>query len=99
MILRVSTAFVVAACALYVFAQEKSPSLATLPGVSEKCTVPPGAQPWLDAKQTPACRALEVIPQMTHEEKLAFRIAVPRLGLNAQAGSDGPFGLAAGGRG
>ncbi len=36
---------------------------------------------------------------MTHEEKLAFRIAVARLGLNATAGSDGPYGLVAGGRG
>lgn len=38
-------------------------------------------------------RALEVIPRMTHEEKLPFRIAVPRRGLEAKAGSDGPYGL------
>ena len=75
-------------------------ALAEIPGVSAgKCAPPPGDQPWLDAKQTPSCRALEVIPQMTYDEKLNFRIAVPRLGLNATAGSDGPYGLAAGGRG
>ena len=75
--------------------------LAMVPGVSgEKCAPQAGAErPWLDTKQTPSCRALEVIPQMTYEEKLSFRIAVPRLGLNATAGSDGPYGLAAGGRG
>jgi len=75
-----------------------TPTLAEIPGVSAaNCTLPAGEQPWLDAKQSPQCRALEVIPQMTHQEKLAFRIAVPRLGLNATAGSDGPYGLAAGG--
>ncbi|MDE3197240.1 MAG: hypothetical protein KGN84_12900, partial [Acidobacteriota bacterium] len=73
--------------------------LATLPGVSEKCSPPAGDRPWLDTKQTPACRALEAIPQMTYEEKLSFRIAAPRLGLDATAGSDGPYGLAAFGRG
>ncbi|HVY93784.1 MAG TPA: glycoside hydrolase family 3 N-terminal domain-containing protein, partial [Bryobacteraceae bacterium] len=76
-----------------------APGLAEIPGVSATGCTPSGDKPWLDAKQTPACRALEVIPQMTHEEKLAFRIAVPRLGLDAKAGSDGPYGLVAGGRG
>jgi beta-glucosidase len=72
--------------------------LAVMPGVSaDNCSPPAGERPWLDAKQTPACRALEVIPQMTHAEKLAFRVGLPRLGLNAIAGSDGPYGLAAGG--
>jgi beta-glucosidase len=51
----------------------------------------------MDAKQTPSCRALEVIPQMTHAEKLAFRVGLPRLGLTAAGAGDGPFGLAAGG--
>lgn len=86
---------------LLVVHAETPVKLAMVPGVSgEKCAPQPGAErPWLDTKQTPSCRALEVIPQMTYEEKLAFRIAVPRLGLNATAGSDGPYGLAAGGRG
>jgi len=58
-------------------------ALAEIPGVSAtNCAPPAGERPWLDAKQSPQCRALEVIPQMTHEEKLAFRIAVPRLGQN-----------------
>ncbi len=73
-------------------------TLASIPGVTESgCTVPAGDRPWLDAKQTPSCRALEVIPQMTHAEKLAFRVGLPRLGLNATGAGDGPFGLAAGG--
>ena len=76
-----------------------APGLAEIPGVSVSGCTASGDKPWLDVKQTPVCRALEVIPQMTHEEKLAFRIAVPRLGLNATAGSDGPYGLVAGGRG
>ncbi len=75
-------------------------SLAEIPGISAaNCTPPSGERPWLDTKQSPSCRALEVIPQMTYEEKLAFRIALPRLGLNATAGLDGPYGLAGGGRG
>ena len=74
--------------------------LAEIPGISGvDCASVSGDRPWLDAKQSAGCRALEVIPQMTYEEKLNFRIAVPRLGLDATAGSDGPFGLAAGGRG
>lgn len=80
-------------------AQSAAPALATIAGVSEKCAIPPGEQPWMDASQTPACRALEVIPRMTHEEKLSFRIALPRLGLNAGPGGDGPYGLASFGRG
>ena len=73
-------------------------SLASIPGVTESgCTPPAGDRPWMDAKQTPSCRALEVIPQMTHAEKLAFRVGLPRLGLNASGAGDGPFGLAAGG--
>jgi len=80
---------------------ETPAKLAAVPGISaEKCAPASASErPWLDTKQTPSCRALEVIPQMTYEEKLSFRIAVPRLGLNATAGSDGPYGLAAGGRG
>jgi beta-glucosidase len=73
-------------------------SLASIPGVTEGgCAPPAGERPWLDAKQTPSCRALEVIPQMTHQEKLAFRVGLPRLGLNAAGAGDGPYGLAAGG--
>ncbi len=34
---------------------------------------------------------------MTHAEKLAFRVGLPRLGLNASGAGDGPYGLAAGG--
>jgi beta-glucosidase len=94
-----ATVFGLAVSQVRSYAQTAALSLAQIPGVSEKCAPGPGAQPWMNAGQTPACRALEVIPQMTHEEKLAFRISLPRLGLNAQAGSDGPFGLAAGGRG
>lgn len=81
------------------YGQTPAPGLAQIPGVSEKCEPGSGAQPWMNANQTPACRALEVIPQMTHEEKVAFRISLPRLGLDATAGGDGPFGLAASGRG
>jgi beta-glucosidase len=81
------------------FVVHAAPGLASIPGVSASGCAPSGDKPWLDAKQTPVCRALEVIPQMTHEEKLAFRIAVPRLGLDAKAGGDGPYGLVAGGRG
>ncbi len=79
------------------FAVHAAAALAEIPGVTVSGCTPSGDKPWTDAKQSPACRALEVIPQMTHEEKLAFRIGLPRLGLNATAGSDGPFGLAAGG--
>ena len=86
-----------------IYAQAAAPKLAHIPGVSETCTPGSGEQPpekpWMDASQTPACRALEVIPLMTHQEKLDFRISVPRLGLNAQAGSDGPYGLSARTRG
>ncbi len=83
------------------FVRAETPAtLAKIPGVSaENCAPVTGERPWLDVKQSPTCRALEVIPQMTYEEKLGFRIAVPRLGLVATAGVDGPFGLAAGGRG
>ncbi len=82
------------------FVAQTAPSgAASIPGVSEKCTVPAGERPWMDANQTPACRALEAIAQMTYEEKLNFRIAAPRLGLNAGSGGDGPYGLASFGRG
>jgi len=79
---------------------ETPATLAKIPEVTaENCGPATGERPWLDVKQSPVCRALEVIPQMTYEEKLSFRIAVPRLGLDATAGVDGPFGLAGGGRG
>ena len=50
----------------------------TLPSLSD-CK-PAGEKPWTVAAQTPACRALEVLAQMTYEEKLNFRGALPRLG-------------------
>jgi beta-glucosidase len=54
----------------------------------------------MQASQTPQCRALEVIAQMTMDEKLSFRGANPRLGLNVTMGGDGPNGIAGfGGRG
>src|SRR5262249_35918674 len=95
----VAVAFWFAANSEHFTVVHAAPGLAEIPGVTASGCAPSGDKPWLDAKQTPACRALEVIPQMTHEEKLAFRIAVPRLGLDAKAGSDGPYGLVAGGRG
>jgi beta-glucosidase len=74
--------------------------LAEIPGVvSENCPPVTGDRPWMNRDQAPSCRAREAIAQMTYEEKLNFRISVPRLGLEATAGSDGPYGLAAGGRG
>lgn len=71
--------------------------VAQIPGVaSDQCKPGPGDRPWTDKSQTPECRALEAIAQMTGEEKLNFRGSVQRLGLNAPGGQDGPNGIAGG---
>lgn len=68
-----------------------------IPGVAaESCRPPSGEKPWLDRQQTPSCRALEAIAQMTFEEKLNFRGSLARLGLNAPPGQNGPNGIAGG---
>lgn len=77
-------------------------TLPQIPGVSSSdCRPAPGPKPWMDASQTPECRALEVIAQMTYDEKLHFggygSGAIERLGLGAAPGSDGPNGIAGGG--
>jgi beta-glucosidase len=58
-------------------------------------------RPWTDSSQTPVCRALEVISQMTYDEKLHFggygAAALTRLGLEPAPGADGPNGIAGGG--
>src|SRR5579862_1144676 len=58
-------------------------------------------RPWTDASQTPVCRALEVISQMTYDEKLHFggygAAALTRLGIDPAPGTDGPNGIAGGG--
>ena len=76
--------------------------VATIPGVSsEACHPNSENRPWTDANQTPECRALEVIAQMTEKEKLEFLGyfggSVDRLGLKGLPGSDGPNGIAGGG--
>lgn len=59
------------------------------PGVSSADCHPAGEKPWTNAGQTPVCRALEVLAQMTYDEKLNFRGALPRLGLYAGPGGRG----------
>lgn len=76
--------------------------VAQIPGVpSDRCHPGAGDRPWTDKNQTPECRALEVVAQMTYEEKLHFTGysggAVPRLGITSRPGSDGPNGIAGGG--
>ena len=76
--------------------------VAKLPGVSsEGCHPSSEPRPWTDTNQTPECRALEVIAQMTEEEKLQFLGyfggSVGRLGIKAHPGSDGPNGIAGAG--
>jgi beta-glucosidase len=74
--------------------------LAKVPGYnSTACTVPPGDRPWMDARQSPECRALEALAAMTPEERLLFRGTNQRLGLNFSGGSDGPNGITGGGFG
>lgn len=84
-------------------AKSQSSSLvAQIPGVpSGDCHPGSEPRPWTNTSQTPECRALEVIAQMTYDEKLHFGGyfggSVKRLGLNAPSGSDGPNGIAGGG--
>jgi beta-glucosidase len=69
--------------------------------VTNNCHPRPDPRPWTDASQTPVCRALEVISQMTYDEKLHFggygAEALTRLGLEPAPGADGPNGIAGGG--
>ena len=74
--------------------------VAQIPGITAgQCNPGPEEKPWLNAKQTPECRALEVIAQMTQEEKQAELGGITgigrneRLGLIAGGGSDGPNGI------
>lgn len=88
--------------AALISAKAQSGVLARIPGVSSaNCHPGPGASPWTDSSQTPVCRALEVIAQMTYDEKLHFGGyfggSVKRLGLISPPGSDGPNGIAGGG--
>lgn len=88
--------------AALISARAQSASLARIPGVHpEDCHPGAGSGPWTDSNQTPECRALEVIPQMTYDEKLHFGGyfggSVKRLGLISPPGSDGPNGIAGGG--
>jgi beta-glucosidase len=88
--------------ATLITAKAQSGAVALIPGVnSAACHPGPGARPWTDSNQTPECRALEVIAQMTYDEKLHFGGyfggSVKRLGLISPPGSDGPNGVAGGG--
>ena len=96
-----ATLFVTAAFGTSTRPQTNS-AVAQVPGVSSSdCHPGSGPRPWTDAHQTPECRALEVIAQMTYDEKLHFggygAGAIPRLGLDATPGADGPNGIAGGG--
>jgi len=77
------------AVGLLAAAQSNAPSVPSLPGVSLADCRPAGERPWTNASQTPACRALEVLAQMSYDEKLNFRGALPRLGLYAGPGGRG----------
>ncbi len=75
--------------------------VARIPGIDPgPCNPGPEEKPWLNPKQSPGCRALEVIASMTLEEKLAElggitgRSANKRLELTSGGGSDGPNGIA-----
>ena len=75
--------------------------VAQIPGIAAPpCSPGPEEKPWLNAKQAPECRALEVIAQMTQQEKLGQITGItgggafPRLGLQSGGGSDGPNGIA-----
>ena len=96
-----ATAFATATLGVSAHSQA-SQTVAQIPGVdSADCHPGAGPRPWTDANQTPECRALEVIAQMTYDEKLRFggygTGAIPRLGLEAAPGADGPNGIAGGG--
>ena len=74
--------------------------VARIPGIdSSACTPGPEEKPWQNARQTPPCRALEAIAQMTFDDKWAELGGItgqsrnPRLGLTAGGGSDGPNGI------
>jgi beta-glucosidase len=73
--------------------------LAQIPGISTaNCHPGPGPRPWANKNQTPECRALEVIPQLTTQEKLGFLSyaggKVERLGIVTPRTDDGPNGVA-----
>jgi beta-glucosidase len=75
--------------------------VAQIPGISAgQCTPGSEEKPWLNPRQTPECRTLEAIAQMTLDEKLAEiggitgRTNNARLGLVSAGGSDGPNGIA-----
>jgi beta-glucosidase len=81
--------------------QQPAPRVAQIPGVTASpCNPGPEEKPWLNKSQTPECRALEVIAQMTPEEKQRELGGITgtgtneRLGLIAGGGSDGPNGIA-----
>src|SRR5579859_2482481 len=61
------------------------------------CKPASGERPWMDATQTPECRAALALAAMTPEEKVAFRGTNERLGLVSPGGSDGPNGVIGGG--
>ena len=47
--------------------------LPNVPGLPHPgCHPPAGARPWLDAKQTPECRALEALAVLTDDEQVNF---------------------------
>jgi beta-glucosidase len=60
-----------------------------MPTLASADCKPSGEKPWTNAAQTPVCRALEVLGQMTYDEKLNFRGALPRLGLYSGPGGRG----------
>src|SRR5579863_9142310 len=79
---------------------QPAPRVAQIPGIAPgNCNPGPEEKPWLNPRQTPECRALEVIAQMTLEEKQAELGGITglsrnaRLGLIAAGGSDGPNGI------
>ncbi|MGA9883292.1 MAG: glycoside hydrolase family 3 C-terminal domain-containing protein [Candidatus Acidiferrales bacterium] len=82
--------------------EAQNPRIEQIPGVSsENCHPALVSRPWTDENQTAECRALEVVAQMTYDEKLHFGGyfggSIPRLGLRTPPGSDGPNGIAGGG--
>jgi beta-glucosidase len=75
--------------------------VAQIPGIAAgPCDPGTLEKPWMNKEQTPECRALEAIAQMTPEEKqrelggITGRGTNQRLGLIAGGGSDGPNGIA-----
>ena len=74
--------------------------VAQIPGIKARpCNPGPEEKPWLNKAQTPECRALEAIAQMTPEEKqrelggITGLSANQRMGLASGGGSDGPNGI------